>query len=196
MASPAQYRRKALYRSKTRNNDNIVTQDIYDFTANALDGTAVDLSRFGGKVLLIVNTASHCGFTPQYAGLQQLQTRYADRGFEVLAFPCNQFGRQEPGDSQTIGDFCTQNFGLTFSVFEKIEVNGAGAHPLFRWLTGSRPGVFGSEGIKWNFTKFLVDRRGHVVERYAPITKPDAIAHDIEKLLGKTPDNAMPDVVG
>lgn len=162
-----------------------MSQNIYEFSATALNGESVALSRYLGKVLLVVNTASHCGFTPQYTGLQQLHTRFSAEGFEVLGFPCNQFGRQEPGDSQQIGDFCTQNFGLTFPLFEKIEVNGAGAHPLFRWLTGSRPGVLGTEGIKWNFTKFLINRRGEVVERYAPITKPDAIAADIEKLLAE-----------
>lgn len=158
-------------------------KNIYDFSAMALNGEPVALSRYAGKVLLVVNTASHCGFTSQYTGLQQLHTRFAASGFAVLGFPCNQFGRQEPGDSETIGAFCTQNFGLTFPLFEKIEVNGEHAHPLFRWLTGMRPGVLGTEGIKWNFTKFLIDRRGAVVERYAPITPPQSIAGDIEKLL-------------
>jgi glutathione peroxidase len=160
-----------------------VSKNIYDFSANALDGQAVALSHYAGKVLLVVNTASHCGFTPQYAGLQQLHTRFGAQGFAVLGFPCNQFGRQEPGDSAKIGDFCTQNFGLTFPLFEKIDVNGEAAHPLFRWLTNQRPGMLGTEGIKWNFTKFLIDRQGQVIERYAPITKPDAIIADIEKLL-------------
>jgi glutathione peroxidase len=160
-----------------------VDKNFYDFSATALNGKPVAMSQYAGKVLLVVNTASHCGFTPQYTGLQQLHTRFAERGFEVLGFPCNQFGRQEPGDSQQIGDFCTQNFGLTFPLFEKVEVNGERAHPLFRWLTGSRPGVLGTEAIKWNFTKFLVDRQGAVIARYAPITKPESIAADIEKLV-------------
>jgi glutathione peroxidase len=164
----------------------MVEKTIYEFSATALNGEPVALSRYAGKVLLVVNTASQCGFTPQYTGLQQLQTRFAPQGFEVLGFPCNQFGRQEPGDSRQIQDFCTQNFGLDFPLFEKIEVNGADAHPLFRWLTGSRPGVLGTERIKWNFTKFLIDRHGAVIERYAPITKPDAIAGDIEKLLAES----------
>lgn len=168
-----------------------MNKNLYDFSATALNGEQIALSQYAGKVLLIVNTASHCGFTPQYAGLQQLQTRFADQGFAVLGFPCNQFGRQEPGDSAQIGAFCTQNFGLNFPMFEKIEVNGENAHPLFKWLTGMRPGVLGTEGIKWNFTKFLVDREGKVIERYAPITKPESIVSDIEQCLAK----ALPEAI-
>ena len=156
---------------------------IYTFTAQALNGETISLDRYRGKVLLIVNTASECGFTPQYAGLQKLHEEYAARGLEVLGFPCNQFGKQEPGDAAQIGSFCEKNYGVTFPMFEKIDVNGANAHPLYRWLTGEAPGLLGLEGIKWNFTKFLVDRNGSVVRRYAPVTKPEAVAADIEKQL-------------
>ncbi|MDR5731746.1 glutathione peroxidase [Caballeronia sp. LZ025] len=159
------------------------TGGIYGFTAETLDGATVSLDQYRDKVLLIVNTASECGFTPQYKGLQELYTRLAGRGFEVLGFPCNQFGKQEPGDAAQIGDFCEKNYGVTFPMFAKIDVNGANAHPLFKYLTEKEPGVLGLEAIKWNFTKFLVDRDGNIVKRYAPITKPDAIAGDIEKLL-------------
>ncbi|HEY8540485.1 MAG TPA: glutathione peroxidase [Steroidobacteraceae bacterium] len=156
---------------------------VYDFTANSLDGNPVRLSDYEGKVLLIVNTASECGFTPQYAGLQQLYDRYRDRGFAVLGFPCNQFGGQEPGSAAEIGAFCQKNYGVTFPMFEKIEVNGDGAHPLYKWLKQSAPGVLGSERIKWNFTKFLIDRTGNVKARYAPTTKPEELAGEIEALL-------------
>ncbi|HKT93660.1 MAG TPA: glutathione peroxidase [Paraburkholderia sp.] len=157
---------------------------IYSFSAQPLgSGEPVSLERYTGKVLLIVNTASECGFTPQYAGLQKLYDQYAARGLAVLGFPCNQFGKQEPGDAAQIGSFCEKNYGVTFPMFEKIDVNGANAHPLYRWLTGEAPGLLGLEGIKWNFTKFLVDRNGSVVKRYAPVTKPEAIAADIEKQL-------------
>ncbi|SDV47496.1 glutathione peroxidase [Chitinasiproducens palmae] len=156
---------------------------LYSFSVETLNGETIALSRYEGKVLLIVNTASHCGFTPQYAGLESLQQRFAARGFEVLGFPCNQFGKQEPGDAEQIASFCRQTYGVSFPMFAKIEVNGDAAHPLYRWLTSSAPGVLGTEGIKWNFTKFLIGRDGRVVERYAPITKPDTIAADIEALL-------------
>lgn len=157
---------------------------IYSFSAEPLGGGApVSLETYTGKVLLIVNTASECGFTPQYTGLQKLYDDYAARGLAVLGFPCNQFGKQEPGDAAQIGAFCEKNYGVTFPMFEKIDVNGANAHPLYRWLTGEAPGLLGLEAIKWNFTKFLVDRSGNVVKRYAPVTKPEAIAADIEKLL-------------
>ncbi|HTH59209.1 MAG TPA: glutathione peroxidase [Paraburkholderia sp.] len=156
---------------------------IYSFSARSLAGEPVTLDRYAGKVLLIVNTASECGFTPQYAGLQKLYEDYSSRGLAVLGFPCNQFGKQEPGDAAQIGSFCEKNYGVTFPMFEKIDVNGASAHPLYRWLTEEAPGLLGLEAIKWNFTKFLVDREGRVVKRYAPVTKPDAIAADIEKLL-------------
>ncbi|AWL04640.1 glutathione peroxidase [Massilia oculi] len=155
----------------------------YDFNATALDGQPVDLARYRGKALLIVNTASACGFTPQYQGLEELQRRYADQGLVVLGFPCNQFGRQEPGSEAEIGAFCEKNYGVTFPMFAKIDVNGDDAHPLFGFLKGEKPGVLGTEAIKWNFTKFLVDRDGAVVKRYAPATKPEELKGDIEKLL-------------
>ncbi len=156
---------------------------LYTFSARTLGGESVGLDRYRDKVLLIVNTASECGFTPQYAGLQQLHDRFAARGFDVLGFPCNQFGKQEPGDAAQIGSFCEKNFGVTFPMFEKIDVKGPAAHPLYRYLTNEAPGLFGTKAIKWNFTKFLVDRRGQVVKRYAPKTTPEAIAADIEALL-------------
>lgn len=161
---------------------------IYGFSANALDGSPLALRDFEGKVLLIVNTASQCGFTPQYQGLQTLYNQFGDRGFTVLGFPCNQFGQQEPGGSGEIKSFCETRYGVTFPLFEKVEVNGSNAHPLFKFLTAASPGMtipfLGSaEDIKWNFTKFLVDRQGKVVKRYGSITKPDEIAADIEKLL-------------
>jgi glutathione peroxidase len=157
---------------------------IYSFSAEPLGGgTPVSLESYAGKVLLIVNTASECGFTPQYAGLQKLYDEYAARGLAVLGFPCNQFGKQEPGEAAQIGSFCEKNYGVTFPMFDKIDVNGAGAHPLYRWLTSEAPGLLGLEAVKWNFTKFLVDRTGNVVKRYAPVTKPEAIAADIQKLL-------------
>ena len=156
---------------------------VYEFAADSLDGRKVSLSDFSGKVLLIVNTASHCGFTPQYEGLQQLHTQLGPRGFAVLGFPCNQFGRQEPGDANTIAEFCESNYHVTFPLFAKIEVNGDGTHPLYRFLKAQAPGLMGSQPIKWNFTKFLVDRSGKAVSRYAPTTTPKALASDIERLL-------------
>jgi glutathione peroxidase len=156
---------------------------ITDFTVKTADGTAASLEAYRGKVLLIVNTASKCGFTPQYEGLEALHRDYADRGFEVLAFPCNQFGAQEPGDAAEIANFCTLTYDVTFPVFAKVDVNGAGADPLFERLKADAPGVLGSKAIKWNFTKFLVGRDGTVLDRYAPTTKPDDIRKDIEKLL-------------
>jgi glutathione peroxidase len=156
---------------------------VYSFSANALGGEPISLERYRGKVMLIVNTASECGFTPQYAGLQKLHEQYAARGLEVLGFPCNQFGKQEPGDAAQIGSFCEKNYGVTFQLFDKIDVNGSDAHPLFKYLKDEAPGLLGLEAIKWNFTKFLVDRNGKVVERFAPTTKPDGITGDIEKLL-------------
>jgi glutathione peroxidase len=156
---------------------------ITDLTVKAADGTPVDLSAYAGKVLLIVNTASKCGFTPQYEGLEALHRQFGDRGFEVLGFPCNQFGAQEPGDASEIANFCSLTYDVTFPVFAKIDVNGTNADPLFVALKKQAPGILGTEGIKWNFTKFLVGKDGQVVERYAPTTKPEAIAADIEKLL-------------
>jgi len=156
---------------------------IYDYNAVTLDGEERSLADFKGKVLLIVNTASKCGFTPQYKGLQALYQRYKDRGLVVLGFPCNQFGHQEPGDEVEIGAFCEKNYGVDFPMFAKIDVNGSDAHPLYRYLKSEAPGLLGSEGIKWNFTKFLVDREGRVIRRYAPKDKPEALAADIEKQL-------------
>lgn len=147
------------------------------------EGTQVDLLPYAGKVLLIVNVASKCGFTPQYEGLEALHRQFGDRGFEVLGFPCNQFGAQEPGDAAEIANFCSLTYDVTFPVFGKVDVNGPDAAPLYRHLKKSAPGLLGTEGIKWNFTKFLIDRDGNVVERYAPQTKPEEIAADIERLL-------------
>ncbi len=156
---------------------------LYSFAAQTLTGDEVSLDRYRGKVLLIVNTASECGFTPQYAGLQVLYEQYAARGFFVLGFPCNQFGKQEPGSAAQIGDFCGSRFGVTFPLFTKIVVKGPHAHPLYRYLTDEAPGLLGLKAIKWNFTKFLVDQQGRVMRRYAPSTRPETLAADIEALL-------------
>jgi glutathione peroxidase len=155
---------------------------IHDFSARSLAGEDTPLKRFEGMVLLIVNTASACGFTPQYKGLEALQQKYGARGFSVLGFPCNQFGRQEPGSAAEIGQFCASNYAVTFPMFEKIEVNGDNAHPLYQYLRREKTGLLGS-AIKWNFTKFLVGRSGNVVARYAPTTTPESITRDIEALL-------------
>jgi glutathione peroxidase len=159
--------------------------NVFDFHATLLDGKPVDLSRYRGKVLLIVNTASACGFTPQYKGLEEVYRQFRAHGVEVLGFPCNQFGKQEPGDEAEIGAFCERNYGVSFPLFAKVEVNGPAAHPLFRHLKQAAPGVLGTQRIKWNFTKFLVGRDGQVIKRYAPQTKPAEIAGDIERLLGR-----------
>ena len=156
---------------------------ITDFTVRAADGTPVPLTGYAGQVLLIVNTASKCGFTPQYEGLEALHRAYATRGFEVLGFPCNQFGAQEPGDAAEIASFCSLTYDVTFPVFAKVDVNGADAAPLFERLKADAPGLLGSKAIKWNFTKFLVDREGRVTARYASTTKPEALRADIEALL-------------
>ncbi|NTV95827.1 MAG: glutathione peroxidase [Thiobacillus sp.] len=156
---------------------------IYDFQLTRLDGTEASMDDYRGKVLLIVNSASACGFTPQYAGLEALYRKFMDRGFVVLAFPCNQFGGQEPGDAATIGAFCQTNYGVTFPMFAKTEVNGDNAHPLYAFLKHAAAGVFGTEAIKWNFTKFLVDRDGKVVARHAPATPPEQLSEEIEALL-------------
>jgi glutathione peroxidase len=156
---------------------------VYDYSAETIDGRQLSLGDFTGKVLLIVNTASHCGFTPQYEGLQQLHTALSPRGFAVLGFPCNQFGKQEPGDASAIADFCASNYHVTFPLFAKVEVNGDGAHPLYRFLKEQCPGLMGSQPIKWNFTKFLVDRSGKAISRYAPTTTPKALTGHIEALL-------------
>ena len=155
---------------------------LQDFTATSLDGQEVDLSAYAGQVVLVVNTASECGFTPQYEGLQQLHETYADQGFTVIGFPCDQFGGQEPGDDAEIGAFCQKNYGVTFPMMSKVEVNGDNAHPVYAWLRSEKGGMLGSK-IKWNFTKYLVGKDGQVIDRYAPTTKPEKIAGDVEKAL-------------
>ena len=156
---------------------------IYDFTATSLAGDEVPLRRFDGQVLLIVNTASACGFTPQYAGLEALYEKLHGAGLTVLGFPCNQFGAQEPGSEAEIGAFCQKNYGVTFPMFAKVDVNGENAHPLYKYLKDAKPGLLGTEGIKWNFTKFLIDRSGEPVARYAPQAKPEELEAPIRKRL-------------
>jgi glutathione peroxidase len=163
-------------------------QTLYGFSARLLDGDEISLDSFRGRVLLIVNTASQCGFTPQYAGLESLYRAHQDRGFTVLGFPGNQFGRQEPGASEEIGAFCESNYGVTFPIFAKIDVNGPRAHPLYKFLRKQQPGMLGLLGIsriQWNFTKFLADRRGNIVARYGPSTEPKALIPAIERLLAQ-----------
>ena len=157
---------------------------IYDFKVKDIHGKSVGLDRYKGKVLLIVNTASQCGFTPQYKGLEALHQKLHGKGLAVLGFPCNQFGKQDPGSNDEIMEFCQLNYGVSFPMFGKIEVNGSGADPLYKFLKKEAPGALGTEGIKWNFTKFLIDADGHVVKRYAPTDKPEAIEKDVKKLLG------------
>ncbi|NBB52903.1 glutathione peroxidase [Rhizobium sp. CRIBSB] len=156
---------------------------VYDFTATAIDGSEQPLNAYRGQALLIVNTASRCGFTGQYAGLEALHKNFADNPFQVLGFPCNQFGQQEPGRAAEIASFCSTTYGVDFPMFDKIEVNGPNRHPLYAWLTSQKKGFLGSRDIKWNFTKFLTDREGRVVARYAPQVEPEAIQADIEKLI-------------
>lgn len=156
---------------------------IYDYQVNTIAGEEVSLSKYEGKVLLIVNTASKCGFTPQYNGLQQLYEKFKDHNFEILGFPSNQFKEQEPGSSEEIEQFCQINYGVTFPLFEKVDVKGNSAHPLFQYLSKEAPGLLGSKAVKWNFTKFLIDSKGKVLERYAPATTPDKIESVIEDLL-------------
>ncbi|MEO1920631.1 MAG: glutathione peroxidase [Sphingomonadales bacterium CG12_big_fil_rev_8_21_14_0_65_65_10] len=156
---------------------------IADFTVATNDGSKLDLAEMQGKVLLIVNTASKCGFTPQYKGLQELHERYSEQGFEVLGFPSNQFGEQEPGSNEEIAEFCSVNYDISFPLMAKVEVNGDHAEPLYKWLREEAKGLMGTTSIKWNFTKFLVDRDGNVVRRYPPTVAPASIAADIEKLL-------------
>jgi glutathione peroxidase len=156
---------------------------VHDFKAKTIEGKDQSLGDYKGKVMLVVNTASKCGFTPQYKGLESLYRQYRDKGLVVLGFPCDQFGHQEPGDENEIKNFCSLNYDVSFPMFAKIEVNGANAHPLYKHLKEEKPGVLGSEGIKWNFTKFLVDKSGNVVKRYAPTDKPESLAKDVEKLL-------------
>ena len=158
-------------------------QSIGDFDARTIDGRTVKLSAYKGKVLLIVNTASACGFTPQFGGLEKLWERYKDQGLVVLGFPSNEFGGQDPGSNDEIASFCQVNYGVSFPMMAKIEVNGSGAHPLYQWLTKEAPGFLGTQGIKWNFTKFLVGRDGRVIKRYAPQDAPEKLAGDIEAAL-------------
>ncbi|SMF96464.1 glutathione peroxidase [Methylomagnum ishizawai] len=161
-----------------------MSADIYAFQSKTLTGEPLDFAQFRGKAILVVNTASRCGFTPQYAGLEKLYQDYKDRGLVVVGFPCNQFGAQEPGDAVEIGAFCEKNYGVSFPLSEKVEVNGEGAHPVFAYLKHALPGTLGSEGIKWNFTKFLIDREGKPVKRYGSMTKPEELVEDIEAALG------------
>jgi glutathione peroxidase len=158
---------------------------VFDFKADTLSGAPADLAQYRGKVLLIVNTASKCGFTPQYQGLEAVYQQFKDQGAVVLGFPCNQFGAQEPGTADEIGAFCEKNYGVSFPMFAKIDVNGNGAHPLYQYLKKESPGVLGTEGIKWNFTKFLIRKDGTVYKRYAPTTKPEELTDDIARLLAE-----------
>ena len=160
-----------------------IKDNIYNHSCNDNSGNLQNLSAFEGQALLIVNTASKCGFTPQYNGLQELQEKFKDSGFSVLAFPCNQFGGQEPGSSEEIQEFCTVNYGINFPIFEKVNVKGDDAHPLFKYLTSEKKGLLGSESIKWNFTKFLINKEGKPVARFAPNTTPEKISKEIENLL-------------
>ena len=160
---------------------------VYDFTATDIEGRERTLREFEGKTLLIVNVASQCGFTPQYAGLESLWRKHRDSGFAVLGFPCDQFGHQEPGDAEEIKAFCSRTYGVSFPMFAKIEVNGAAAHPLYRWLKNEQSGFLGIDAIKWNFTKFLVDSDGRPVKRYAPGDSPKKIDKDVTQLLGERP---------
>jgi glutathione peroxidase len=156
---------------------------VYDFSAQTIQGQPVDLKRYEGQVLLIVNTASECGFTPQFKGLQAIFDRYAGRGFAVVGFPSNEFGGQDPGGNDEIASFCEMNYGVNFPMMSKVEVNGGNAHPLWKWLKGEKPGFLGTEAIKWNFTKFLVGKDGQVIKRYAPQDEPEKLAKDIEAAL-------------
>jgi len=160
-----------------------MSQTLYDFSALLLNGNLQTFDAYRGKILLIVNTASQCGFTPQYTGLEELYRTYQEKGLIVLGFPCNQFGGQEPGDAEAIGQFCQTRFDVSFPLFAKIDVNGDNAHPLYVWLKHEAAGILGTEAIKWNFTKFLVDRNGKVIHRYAPATRPNELVEAIEALL-------------
>ena len=159
------------------------TATVYDFSARQIDGKDIALSEFKGKVILIVNTASKCGFTPQFGGLEELHKSYAGKGLAVLGFPCNQFGSQDPGSDSEIAGFCQLNYGVSFPMMGKIDVNGPQAHPLYKWLSAEAPGLLGSKAIKWNFTKFLIGKDGQVIKRYAPLDKPADLAKDIEAAL-------------
>lgn len=158
---------------------------LHDFNARQIDGQELALSSLKGRVVLVVNTASACGFTPQFAGLQQLHERYGERGLTVIGFPCNQFGGQDPGADEQILGFCQKNYGVSFAMMSKVEVNGPGAHPLFQWLTRSAPGILGTQAIKWNFTKFLIGKDGQVIKRYGSMDKPESLQPDIESALAR-----------
>jgi glutathione peroxidase len=153
---------------------------VYDFSATGIDGKTVKLNKFKGRAMVIVNTASACGFTPQFAGLEALHKKYGKKGLVVLGFPCNQFGSQDAGSNKEIAEFCQLNYGVSFPMMAKIDVNGANAHPLYHWLSGEAPGLLGSKSIKWNFTKFLIAKDGHVLKRYAPTDEPASLSQDIE----------------
>lgn len=174
-----------LYALDNNKGEKMSTNSIYDFSAKSIDGKIVSMKDFEGKVILIVNVASECGFTPQYEGLQSLYEKYKDKGFVILGFPCNQFGLQEPGTDEEIKQFCESKYNISFPMFSKIEVNGDNTHPLYTYLKNVAPGVLASKDIKWNFTKFLVDKKGNVIERYAPATKPASIESRIDSLLKK-----------
>lgn len=173
--------RNAGSKTSPRGSERMTT--VYDFKEKTIDGNEIDFSTYKGDVLLIVNTASECGFTPQYKGLEELHKKFEGKGLKILGFPCNQFGNQEPGDSKAIANFCEKNFGVTFQLFEKVDVKGKGANPLFKYLSAQAPGVLGSKAIKWNFTKFLVDRKGNVVKRFGPNVEPEAIIPELETAL-------------
>ena len=160
-----------------------MAENIYSFSGVTMQGKEVPLSGFQGKVMLVVNTASKCGFTPQFKGLEELHEKYKGKGLEILGFPCNQFGKQDPGSNDEINQFCELNYGVTFTMFQKVDVNGDNPHPLFKYLKKQAPGVLGTEAIKWNFTKFLVDQNGKVLERYAPTDTPEKIEKDVARLL-------------
>lgn len=171
----------AYFLLKSGNGETMSTKSIYEFSAKSIDGKDVKFCDYKGKVLLIVNVASKCGFTPQYEGLEKLYKSYKDKGLVILGFPCNQFGKQEPGTEEEIAQFCQMNYGVTFPMFAKIDVNGENTHPLYVYLKEKAPGILSTQDIKWNFTKFLVDREGNVVARYAPATTPDTIEKEIQK---------------
>jgi len=160
-----------------------MTQNLYSFSAQQIDGNHTALERFRGKVVLVVNVASKCGFTPQYKGLEAVYRAHKGQGLEILGFPCDQFGHQEPGDEAQIQEFCSLTYDVSFPMFSKIKVNGSEAHPLYQWMKAQAPGLLGTEAVKWNFTKFLIDREGNVVKRYGSMDKPEDIAKDVEKLL-------------
>ena len=164
----------------TNHTDSTNSLEALGLSARTIDGSALDITQLHGKVVLVVNTASACGFTPQFAGLEKLHQEFASNGLVILGFPCNQFGAQDKGSNSEIANFCQKNYGVSFTMMEKVEVNGSGAHPLFQWLTKAAPGILGTESIKWNFTKFLIGHNGQVIKRYAPTDKPESLRTDIE----------------